>query len=540
MEYLISEAEDTKKTHENIMCGSENVYAVNVANWESSHQIDMLVKHPTINNLIHKKIDVDILQEEYKDMINEMIVDYNDSINPEQWLFCLNTNIKPIIKQDTFFKLKHYFNKGKTISLTRCLLSAHDTENIKTIRVTIIPRGEYNNLYNMHCPLQDVEFKFHMLLSSATIDDNNYKYFHITEEALSDLCHKTELKSWKEKAVIIFLNNFSVSNKPIYPNDDINDPCFLQYQKNRCCYNYPVYVYVPMEKEYAYIPNEEQLEVSAVGYHRKLNTFYGLILLPDGRRSYEEVDEEWIIANDWGKWYDTNDIIQLIKDTTANSHPKFLKCGWGFLRMNNLTDDDYNKRMRRLYHNQSTPCLKYHEPEEQTCAFTSLGSVLHYIGFPNEANHIYHLKNTFPPMRPGYKFNILEYLLQNLATNANFYNFRKEGYKMQRLRGSHTELFNPYDWNFEKGEFLLGVVWDINGFHFHMCCICDGLVFDGSLPYAVKIKPDIFDIICDSKFVKIRGGIYFHQRNNPPFPPVNKRKRNGNKNNTKIIHNTAG
>ena len=75
-----------------------------------------------------------------------------------------------------------------------------------------------------------------------------------------------------------------------YPNDDLTDPEFDTFLSNRGNYGLPVFVYIPMKDKsiFDYDIQQNQLQIAAVGYHKKLNKFYGLVLYPNGSKSHEK------------------------------------------------------------------------------------------------------------------------------------------------------------------------------------------------------------------------------------------------------------
>ena len=237
--------------------------------------------------------------------------------------------------------------------------------------------------YKQHCPIKSVDFKFHVLTCNQNNETNDHKYVFLSEEDLCDICHKDSVKTWKQTALKHFLTCFKMKGMVKYPNDDNNDPEFLTIQSNRNHYGLPVFVYIPIPegKKFHYDSVQIQLQITAVGYHKKLNKFYGLVLRPDGRKSHEEIDEQWIRDNNWQDWYETEDIIQYIKENTNQSMVSFYRCGWGFVNNINQhkatdsvssTDVSVSLNGTRQYN-----LIEYQQKKEPTCAVSSFASMLH-------------------------------------------------------------------------------------------------------------------------------------------------------------------
>ena len=276
-----------------------------------------LVKHPSVGKLIQKDVDMDVLQKEYLDMINKLATKFEDTIDPTQWLFVKKNNKENVFETGCEATVKIHFNKNHMLTF----LPQNKLSYIGMVRILLTANDEYNFNYKQHCPIKSVDFKFHVLTCNPNNETNDHKYVFLSEEDLCDICHKDSVKTWKQTALKHFLTCFKMKGMVKYPNNDNNDPEFLTIQSDRNHYGLPVFVYIPIPegKKFHYDSVQIQLQITAFGYHKKLNKSYGLVLRPDGRKSHEEIDEQWIRDNNWQDWYETEDIIQYIKEITNQS-----------------------------------------------------------------------------------------------------------------------------------------------------------------------------------------------------------------------------
>ena len=196
------------------------------------------------------------------------------------------------------------------------------------------------------------------------------------------------------------------------------------------------------------------MQITAVGYHKKLNKFYGLVLRPDGRKSHEEIDEQWIRDNNWQDWYETDDIIQYIKENTNQSRVSFYRCGWGFVNNMNQHDSVTSTNVSVLLNgNQLYDPIKYQQKKEPTCAVSSFASMLHIKNHKKEAKYVSSIEIT-KNMQVGESCQVLTSLSALFYSNSIFKKMRCDGYKIQHIKTNQAVGFNVFDWNFKDDEFF--------------------------------------------------------------------------------------
>jgi hypothetical protein len=119
-----------------------------------------------------------------------------------------------------------------------------------------------------------------------------------------------------------------------------------------------------------------------------------------------------------------------------------------------------------------------------------------------------------------------------------FVNFGNLGYKIQRLDWEKAKKIDVFAHKFLCGEFMLGLLWDIQCTNGHVCCFCHSYVFDSNLPTALNLNHESMNFICDAEFVCLKSILYFHKRYEKPFDvPLRKRgtsRSHGNKKKIKL------
>ena len=508
---MITNTTNCKEISKAIITGSDKVYAFKLN--ENNSMISALVKHPSISNLVEKQIDIEVIQQEYMEMINEIATKYRDTIDPKEWIFCKKNNSSTENQSSTEMAnastalVTYHYRRNNTIPFLR----TKNVTIVTKVRVTLIVHGEYNHNYLQHCVIKAADFKFHVLLNN-----NNNTYDYISDEELCDMCHKKRVMQWKITSIEYFLNNWDIKKnnmKLCYPDDDLEDPDFNEKQPNRGHYGRPVYVYFPIKNgtNFVYESQLTQLQIAAVGYHKRLNKFYGLILHPDGRKSHEEVDEKWIRDNNWQQWYPTHDIIEFIKNNTDQSKMKFIRCGWGLPAKINYETDQLNKF---YIYNQR---IEYQQRGKPTCAFSSLASMLFLQGHIDESIYIANHGNNESKLKPGESNLILKQIAELFSFQKVFRSMRKQKFVVQRLTNTLLHDFNIFEWQFLENEFILGVLWGDDGFHFHVCCFSKNMIVDGNHQYALQLNQESLNIICQCDFKKLYNALYFHKRNCQPI-----------------------
>ena len=407
---------------------------------------------------------------------------------------------------------------------------------INNIRVTLTVVGDYNPIHHRHCDVKGTDFRFHVKSNNPNVNNKEYNiqldtYTYVPEEYLCDMCHKSKVIHWKKMSVQHYLNNWNEKSSNVrlsYPDDDLEDPDFVSLQPNRGHYGLPVYVYFKIKDGSIvdYESQQDQLQISAIGYHKKWNKFYGLVLHPDGRKSHEEVDENWIKENDWQQWYQTDDIIEFIKANTDQSKTSHFRCGWGFSKMSNSPSEvTIAEQLNEFFIKDEI--INFQQQGEPTCAFTSLASMLFMKShFTESEAFLATVDSNHARLEPGKKPDaILAYIADFFNSNDIFKCMRGKQFRIQSLDTQSLKDFNIVEWDFLDNEFLLGIPWGSNGFYFHVICFTKNMIIDGNHRNALQLNQEVLDIICQSSYQRIHSGLYFHNRPVPPFEVISNKKR---------------
>ena len=491
--------------------GHEKLIAVDVSQWNNEDVlVSVLVKHTTVKQLLKKFINKEDLMNDYKNFIEPIIKQYGNKIELSKWLFCHSD--KTVHNAKCTRTINKYFQKNDCIQLQRDGVD----KVIVSIRVTIIVDGAYNKLYGEHTPINSISYIFHVLCESDIIHNNNnvdrHSYYFFNEDKLNNLFHKSQVKQWKIKATEIYMTQWNVenSNKIIYENDDFNDVDYNDYVKNRGRYGSNVFVYFPI-KNAKYHCGVSVTNISAIGYHKNSNKFYGLVLNPDGTSLYEEISIEWIKDSKWAIWYTdpSLDIIEYIKKYGQFSFLKSI-CGAAAPPCDN----------NPICNDSKLIAIKYQQHDLDSCIFSSLSSVMYAIGLTQCAEYINQVKETYVVNgSTATNYGDLFSYLSEICSSKHMKQFDNYStYKLQRLEHKHMKTFSIIEFQFKKGEFLIGSLWDDSGDHSHVCCFMQGYIFDSNKKYALILNQDNMNIVCQgNNFIKIKQGIFFHQRHDKPF-----------------------
>ena len=139
---MITNTTNCKEISKAIITGSDKVYAFKLN--ENNSMISALVKHPSISNLVEKQIDIEVIQQEYMEMINEIATKYRDTIDPTEWIFCKKNNSSTENQSSTEMTnastalVTYHYRRNNTIPFLR----TKNVTIVTKVRVTLIVHGE--------------------------------------------------------------------------------------------------------------------------------------------------------------------------------------------------------------------------------------------------------------------------------------------------------------------------------------------------------------------------------------------------------------
>ena len=165
----------------------------------------------------------------------------------------------------------------------------------------------------------------------------------------------------------------------------------------------------------------------------------------------------------------------------------------------------------------TTVRVAYQQGEQHGCLFLSLASALHYIGLSEEALKLAEASTSAEHNSGSEAIAALRTsmaLLVPILGRPTLFNFGHTGRKKKVLSVSDIYLkYTPYP----TVVIPIGSDGSVN----HAVCVVDDLIFDSTLPYALKCKHESLDWICTGKhggFVGIKQALRFsHPINCPPL-----------------------
>lgn len=156
---------------------------------------------------------------------------------------------------------------------------------------------------------------------------------------------------------------------------------------------------------------------------------------------------------------------------------------------------------------KKNPVIHYKEENNDTCAFTSMCSCLHYMKYEDVAFKLDTFKGEF--MKSLYFENF--YNIMGVVTNflqKKSYKYFQKAYKVRKI-GNYTH-FNIIEQGkqFPKVLFHVGLR-SSDGAENHAVCICDNWIFDGNFTNTLPLTKANLDLCCDSEFIGIRFGYMY-------------------------------
>ncbi len=115
------------------------------------------------------------------------------------------------------------------------------------------------------------------------------------------------------------------------------------------------------------------------------------------------------------------------------------------------------------------PTLCYLQKEEKTCAFRSISSIIHYLGYETEALHLQEFKQLFYCEIFHTKPNkVMQSIAGHIGSSKNMKKFNRN-HKCVSLKKS----FDVHNYQFDQGEFVFASLWAADADIGHAVCICD-------------------------------------------------------------------
>jgi hypothetical protein len=151
--------------------------------------------------------------------------------------------------------------------------------------------------------------------------------------------------------------------------------------------------------------------------------------------------------------------------------------------------------------------VAYQQGQQHRCLFLSLASALHYIGLPDEALRLAEASTSAEHNSGSEAIAALRTSMATLAPivgRPTLFNTGRTGRKKRVLSIVDVWKYTPYP----TVVIPIGKDGSVN----HAICVVDDLIFDSTLPYALKCRHESMDWICTGDhggFVGIRQALRF-------------------------------
>ena len=246
-------------------------------------------------------------------------------------------------------------------------------------------------------------------------------------------------------------------------------------------------------KGYKYIPNA--LQISRLKYIHETNKWIGI----ENEKCESSIhNQKTVVLNyDWvQKNFNKQTIIEM-KNYSMNNN-KFLRVPVGdFIKIKPTMNILLN------------PIINFKNNNKGICAFASLSSTLHYLGYLDLADIIFNLiSNTHIDFNKDH-LNIIQSLNNFILRNDRFKNFRKKYFHIKL--GNNCDIL---DLIIKKQEILIVALKQTDNHQSHAVCICNGYIFASNTTHALPFSLEGLNCCCGEKdnFVGIVNGYHIKLR----------------------------
>ncbi len=275
-------------------------------------------------------------------------------LDNEQKVFKSQKRIPKVLKEPISFERD---NTQEHIKLVRMVIIMHKVSKQKRlhnhVEWSIICEREFNGSYN-YSPIAE----------------------ELIQVIVNGLMNGPTTHEWIEACRNIFEREHKTKTRDSDHFIDVKDKDFESQNIKFGHYGVKIPYYVNVEHLEYYSRNAQGL-ISSISYRPIEQKFNGLTQYPDGRVVKEPLSDEWVKENFPDEMYD------YFKN---NSDTK--------VRYLNVPPGDTNT-IPLQFIKSSNPVIKYQQNEEKTCAFSSMSSTLHYLGYTKLATQLQLFKETF-------------------------------------------------------------------------------------------------------------------------------------------------
>jgi hypothetical protein len=247
----------------------------------------------------------------------------------------------------------------------------------------------------------------------------------------------------------------------------------------------------------------EHLEISRIRYNIHKNQWEGIQRETNGTILMTTLREDWVQTNFPKYW-------EIFKNLSMKGMQGFLNVPVGDIIDVEPTMDVSNN-----------PAIKYQQGQEDICIFSSLASILYYLGFVNESEIIFEMRKQRHGVYKLHPTNYLQGIMELIISDPKLKKFRKV-YQFVKLSKSHN-IFND---KLPNGEFKLVIIQSDDNQMSHAVTVNNKYIFDGNTSKCLPFTKEGINCCCGKNnfFVGIVFGYHFQFRPSQP-QTKNKKKR---------------
>lgn len=332
------------------------------------------------------------------------------------------------------------------------------------------------------------ELRWYVLTENEFGDDETtlHSYKILDEGLLRSCCTEKQVTDWRTDMILDFEAERKTKTRvarTIDTGDDKSDRDLCQY--GILDYNQQFYFNVKDEQYYV---NFTKQQINNIRYNSEKQCFLGLS--PDGKSIV--LEEAWVNDNFKKPFLDNLKSI-------SNKNNRSYICVPEGNAMDLHVDEDITKN----------PEVRYMQEGENSCAFSSLSSILFYLGLTFEADQLNHHRGLFFGTDLEIKncHRVMSWIL-DIFNQDKLFNIFNSTYVVKKLKQSQDVLLDAL----KPGEFYWIRLKAKDNSSNHVIGIIDRWIFDGNCSNALSLCRKNLDACCADKYDGFKKGYHFQFR----------------------------
>ena len=293
--------------------------------------------------------------------------------------------------------------------------------------------------------------------------------------------HKTKTRFYDERDM---LSDGVRHRMPLQLVGDMSQPQFYYYDMREFTKRYYVHC--------------NKTQISGLYFDEGKNKFFGLCKKENAEQvaflHHIELEDDWVEHNFH------EEFIELVKEKSRKDQRKFIKLPIG--KAKPLSSPECNR---------SNPVIKFLQNGKDNCVFTSMASVLSYMGFETLAEFVMQYEKEF--VKTQYTNDIYSAVMG--LTNHKIVSFKQKDFnrKYQLCRIRNHEEFDLIETATKNPNILYHVVLEgSDGSENHCVCVFNNFIFDANYTHAWKLEQSSLDECIDCTFIGINDGYMYIPR----------------------------